>query len=149
MRTNFKEKSKMNKKKTMEQLGETDKFRAMLEKTGVNDNNTGKYLVAIICSLILGIGGLATILWIRPEYDPVLVAGIIFAFLTPTTTSLLSFMKAGEAKEQARETHLSVNSRLDKFIEQASIAARAEGMDVGRKEANDRTDALQEHKKQL
>ena len=132
----------MSKKKTMAQLGETDKFRAMLRKTGTNEDNTGKYLTAILGALLLGIGGLAVILWLRPEYDPVLVAGMIFAFLTPTTTSLLSFMKAEEAKEQAKETHLSVNSRLDKFIEQASVAAKAEGMDLGRKEANDRTDAL-------
>lgn len=138
----------MKTRKTKEQLTDTDKFRAMLLKVGEKDDgHIGNYLTAVIISLVVGVGGLSLILFIRPDYDPVLVAGIIFAFLTPTTTSLLSLMKAEEAKEQAKETHLSVNSRLDKFIEQAAVAARAEGMDMGRKAANERTDALEKIKK--
>lgn len=115
-----------------------------MEKKSVNieKNFTGGYLTAIIASLVVGVGGLSLILFIRPDYDPLLVAGIIFAFLTPTTTSLLSFIQAKEAKEQAKETHLAVNSRLDQFIKQATLVAKAEGVDEGRKDANARTDLL-------
>lgn len=138
----------MANKKNKKDLSDTDKFRAMLLKVQPSDkSNIVNYLTAIIISLVVGVGGLSLILFIRPEYDPILVAGIIFAFLTPTTTSLLSFMKAEEAKEQARETHLSVNSRLDTLLEQAAVAARAEGMDAGRRAANERTDELDRNKK--
>lgn len=134
----------MKTKKTMKELSETGKFKAMLAKTKSvdDDDNTGKYLIAVVSALVIGIGGLILILWIRPEYDPVLVAGLIFAFLTPTTTSLLSFMKAGEAKVQAKETYHQVNSRLDAFIAQAAISARAEGVIEGQNQANERTDLL-------
>lgn len=130
----------------MEELSDTDKFRAMYVrayKAPVEDD-TGKYLFAVVASLVLGIGGVAVILAIRPEFDILIVAGIIFAFLTPTTTSILALMKTAETNAQAKETHLSVNSRLDAFIKQAQLSAKAEGVKEGWDSANARTDSLAE-----
>jgi hypothetical protein len=152
----------MNKKPIEDNgLTDTGRFRKLYTKSMRGNNtvrhigpsDTGKYLTAILGSLVIGIGGVALLIWLRPDYDPLLVAGVIFAFLTPTTTSLLSFFKASEAKEQAQETaeqatetHLSVNSRLDAFIRQAAALARAEGLsegeEIGRNAANTRTDEL-------
>lgn len=132
----------MKDKKTPEEMGDTDKFRAMLLKTQGAEDDTGKYLTAVISALVLGIGGLALILWIRPEYDPILVAGIIFAFLTPTTTSLLSFMKAEDVKAQSKETYHMVNSRMSEMIEKVELLAHERGLREGRDAANERTDDL-------
>lgn len=135
----------MEAKKTLEELSDTDKFKAMYAKIHQPplSDDTGKYLIAIVSSLILGIGGVAVILAIRPDFDILVVGGIIFAFLTPTTTSILALMKTAETNAQARETHLSVNSRLDSFIKQAQLSARAEGVAEGQSAANARTDALE------
>jgi hypothetical protein len=43
---------------------------------------------------------------------------------------------------KAEQTHLSVNSRLSAFIENAERASLAEGKEAGMKSANDRTDLL-------
>lgn len=132
----------MKTKKTISELSETDKFKAMLAKTRPIADDTGKYLAAILTAILLGILAVVLVLWLRPEYDPLIVIVAVFTIITPTTTSLLSFMKAEEAKEQAKETHLSVNSRLDAFIAQASASARAEGVVEGQTKANERTDLL-------
>ncbi|RPI95517.1 MAG: APC family permease [Chloroflexi bacterium] len=130
----------MKKKKTPEELSDTDKFRAMFAK--MNPNTNTPYLVAVLISLVIGIGGVVALVSLRPDFDVLVVSGVVFAFLTPTTTSILSLMKSQETNRQARETHLSVNSRLDAFIKSASDAARAEGLQEGRDKANARTDAL-------
>lgn len=136
----------MKTKKTLAELSETDKFKAMLAKTTPVADDTGKYLAAVLAAILLGIVAVVLVLWLRPEYDPLIVIVSVFTIITPTTTSLLSFMKAEEAKEQAKETHLSVNSRLDAFITQASASARAEGVVAGEIKANERTDLLAEKK---
>ena len=139
-------KDKRSDPKTMDELSDTDKFRALYAKVHQPplQDDTGKYLVAIVASLVLGIGGVAVIVAVRPDFDILVVAGVIFAFLTPTTTSVLALMKTEDTNKQAKETHLSVNSRLDAFIAQASASARAEGVVEGRDKANERTDSLAE-----
>jgi hypothetical protein len=98
------------------------------------------YLIAIVLMILVGIAGVAAIVALRPDADILVVGAMVFGFITPTTLSLLSFMKA-------QETHLSVNSRLDGFIRNAEAAARGEGREEGRLKANNRTDALAGKKK--
>lgn len=133
----------MKSKKTLDQLSDTDKFRAMYTKVHqpVKDKST-PYLAAVLVMLVVGIMGVVTIVSIRPDFDILVVAGVIFAFLTPTTTSILALLKTQETNEQAIETHLSVNSRLDTFIKQAELVARAAGVVEGEEKANLRTDSL-------
>src|SRR3990167_10747566 len=87
--------------------------------------NNIPYVVAIIVMMGIAIVGVATITIFRPNQDNTVVIASIFGFLAPTTLSLLAFMKA-------QETHLSVNSRLDQFMKNAELAARAEGELAGR-----------------
>ena len=127
-----------------DKLSDTAKFRLLYAKSKLkpNDNSHAPYLAATVISLLIGIAGVATVVSLRPDFDILVVAGVIFAFLTPTTTSLLALMKTQETNEQAKETHLSVNSRLDAFIQNASSVARAEGVKEGEQQANLRTDEL-------
>ena len=87
------------------------------------------YLVAIVVMFLIGLGTVALISKLRPDVDILLVMGGVSAFIVPTTASLLALMKA-------QETHLSVNSRLDEFIKNAGLVARAEGVAEGRKQVN-------------
>jgi hypothetical protein len=127
-----------------EEMSDSQKFKTLYAKSKrkqPKDPNT-PYLMATVISLLIGIVGVVMVVTLRPDFDILVVAGVIFAFLTPTTTSLLALMKTQETNEQAKETHLSVNSRLDAFIVSASNAARAEGVKEGEKAANLRTDEL-------
>lgn len=111
---------------------ETQKFRAMYAKI---EKKTPSPFAAIVAVLLIGVAGVVTIAVLRPDLDPLAVSAVIFTFLTPTTLSLLSYLKA-------QETHLAVNSRLDQFIKNASKAAEAVGKETGRKESEARTDTL-------
>ncbi len=98
-----------------------------------------QYLVAIVVMMLLGVGGIVGITILRPLGDNAPLITELLGFLTPTTLSLLAFMKA-------QETHLAVNSRLDEFMRNAAYAARAQGVTEGRAEgraaADARTDLL-------
>lgn len=85
--------------------------------------------------MLIGVGSVMTITLVRPDADNTAVIATILSFLAPTTLSLLAFMKS-------QETHLSVNSRLDAFVENAKLASFASGKDEGRRAANVRTDEL-------
>lgn len=93
------------------------------------------YLITIIVMFFIGIMGTGLIAALRPETDLLTIIAAIFAFLTPTTASILAFQKA-------QETHLSVNSRLDGFIKNAQAAALATGREQGAADANTRNDVL-------
>lgn len=97
------------------------------------------YLATITVMFAIGIAGVAVIAKARPETDILTIIAAVFAFLTPTTASILAFQKA-------QETHLSVNSRLDSFVKNAQAAALAVGKEQGAKEANLRTDTLKQDK---
>jgi CHASE2 domain-containing sensor protein len=103
-------------------------------------NNT-PYIIAVVVMMAIGVLGVVIVTVMRSGQDNALVIGAILGFLGPTTLSLLAFMKA-------QETHLSVNSRLDAFMQNAILAAHAEGASEGRKEgrqsADARTDRLAE-----
>lgn len=95
--------------------------------------NNVPYIIAVVVMTSLGVVGVVAITVARPTSDNTALIGLVLGFLAPTTLSLLAFMKA-------QETHLSVNSRLDAFMANAKLAARAEGITEGR--AQGRTDAL-------
>lgn len=98
-----------------------------------------QYVVAVVVMVFFGVAAITAIAIMRPERDNAVLYGIIGGFIGPTLLSLLAFMKS-------QETHLSVNSRLDAFMGTAKIAARAEGLEEGRREgremADRRTDEL-------
>lgn len=108
----------------------------MDEPTIVAPPNNKPYLWAIGTMLTLTLT--ATILIVRGrkvDAETLQIVVLIFAFLSTTTLSLLTFMKA-------QETHLSVNSRLDAFMRHSREAALAEGAERGR--AEERLRALAE-----
>jgi hypothetical protein len=133
---------------------DTQKFRAMMKDAAAmvmaeeqankrsNPPQTSNtvYLVSIVVMVLIGILGIAAIVSLRPDTDFLIVSAAVFGFITPTTLALMTFLKAQEASNQAKETHLAVNSRLDAFIKQSSAAARSEGRDEGRLLANQRND---------
>lgn len=104
-------------------------------KEVVKTTNNTPYLIAIVSMLLIGVVAIATITIKRPEADNTVLIATVFAFIGPTTLSLLAFMKS-------QETHLSVNSRLDGFIKNAEAAAAARGNIEGQQIANERTDAI-------
>jgi hypothetical protein len=104
-------------------------------KYTVPHNRNTPYIIAVIVMALFGVAGVTVIGALRPEDDIVIIGAMVFGFITPTTLSLLSFMKS-------QETHLSVNSRLDQFMENARVAAHGVGLEEGRAEANRRTDEL-------
>ncbi len=82
------------------------------------------YVIAVCVMAFIACGAVVLVVMLRPGRDNVLLVGAIFGFVGPFTMALLAFMKS-------QETHLSVNSRLDAFMETASRAARAEGHIAG------------------
>jgi len=121
---------------------ETQKFKAMYAKMEATKPKTPNPFIAMVAVLLIGVVGVAVISAIRPDVDVLVISAVIFGFLTPTTASLLSYLKAQEAQAQAQETHLAVNSRLDEFIKNASLAANAAGRKEGREASEARTDEL-------
>lgn len=93
------------------------------------------YLITLAVMFFIGIAGVVAIAKFRPDTDIPIVIAAVFAFLTPTTASILAFQKA-------QETHLSVNSRLDGFIKNAQAAALAQGKEEGAVDASKRVDGL-------
>jgi len=108
-------------------------------QTIVPPPNNLPYVIAVVTMMAFGVIGVIAVAVLRPTQDNTLIVTTIIGFIAPTTLSLLAFMKA-------QETHLSVNSRLDAFMANATLAAHAKGLMEGRGEgrdaANDRTDAL-------
>lgn len=92
--------------------------------------------------MTLGVIGAVSVAILRPAQDNTLLIGGLFGFLTPTTVSILAFMKA-------QETHVAVNSRLDQWLSSATDAAHMKGINEGRQEgrsdADTRTDTLRDH----
>ena len=107
---------------------------------------------SIVWISLIGIAGFTLISWLRKDVDVLAVFAVMSIFIL----QVINLVKANEVKEvakqtqeQARETHLSVNSRLDAFIKQAAEAAKAEGEKEGRNAANARTDELARQAQQI
>lgn len=143
---------------TRPDLGETDKFKAMLNKSGYMSRRNGNapYLVAVVVSLLIAVVGSAFIISLRPDYDPIIIILTITGVTTALTTQLLQFMKLNEVAQKAEiaavqsketqiqtsETHNMVNSQLSSAIETARKAGYGAGMQAGEDKANQRTDEL-------
>ncbi len=97
------------------------------------------YVVAIVIMAGLAITAVAAIAILRPGTDNSALYLTIATFVTPTTLSLLAFMKS-------HDTGKAVNGRLEEFLNARSVAAHAQGLAEGRAqgrlESNARTDAL-------
>lgn len=97
--------------------------------------NNFQYVVAVLIMSALGVAAVIAVTLMRPSQDNTVLIASIFGFLLPTTMALLAFMKS-------QETHLSVNSRLDAFLSEARLAAKAEGVAEGRETAEKRADQI-------
>jgi hypothetical protein len=93
--------------------------------TNLRPASNVQYVIAVLTMFLLGVIMSITIIALRPTADALVIVGSTFAVMSPTTLGLLSFMKA-------QETHLSVNSQLQSYINAASGRARAEGVIEGR-----------------
>lgn len=77
-----------------------------------------KYAVAIAFMCMLGIVAYMVIVAARPQYDHMLVLGGLLTAMASSTFSLLSFIKAEDARAQSRQTYFQVNDRFDEFKEE-------------------------------
>lgn len=91
-------------------------------------------LIAIVALTAIGMASVVLVFWLRPDKDNTALIVNILGFIAPTTMALLAYLKA-------QETHLSVNSRLDEMMRNASRVARAEGLEEGRIAGRDVADA--------
>lgn len=110
----------------------------MTEPTVEKSSNVPYFLI-VGGMAVAGVIAVVLVSVFRPEQDNTALIATIVGLLLPTTASILAFLKA-------QETHLSVNSRLDSFIEGAEAVAKAQGVKQGRDEANARTDKIKGNK---
>lgn len=96
------------------------------------------YTWAVIILMLFAVILIMTIIQMRPTVDPIIIIGAVMTAMTPTTAAVLALMKA-------QETHLSVNSRLDEFMNQHAKAARSEGLMEGITQEQDRIKEKQRH----
>lgn len=97
--------------------------------------NSAQYVWAVVIIVMVVFIAAASIIIYRPDADILVVLTVSLGFATAISTSVMSAMKA-------QETHLLVNSRMEKAITDATMAAFGEGMKQGRETANARTDML-------
>jgi uncharacterized membrane protein (DUF485 family) len=132
----------VKKKMTPDELGDTDKFRAMLAKTRPVTSTKIPYLVATLIAFIIGFIVTIYILEIRPESDFIIVIGIVFGVVTVLATNILTLMRTEEGNKKIDETQHTVNSRMSEMIEKVEALAHERGLREGQDKANARTDAL-------
>lgn len=84
-----------------------------------------QYLWAIIIMILVGFVVVLSVMVSRQTQDNTWLITLIIGFLTTTTGSVLTYMKA-------QETHLSVNSRLDAWMKAAKELSREQGFQAGR-----------------
>ncbi len=58
--------------------------------------------------------------------DPVIIA--IISAIPPTFVALLALLRSMKVEKAVQEVHLSINSRMDKFIEITKTVSHAEGV---------------------
>lgn len=106
-------------------------------------SSNAQYIVAIVVMMFIAVIGIVVILIARPGEDNAVIIAALFGFLSPTTLALLAYMKSDD-------THKMVNSRLDQMMDDSNAIARAVGVTEGRlqgkRESDERTDALREVK---
>jgi hypothetical protein len=85
------------------------------------------YLAAVLFMTLLGVVAILVLTALKPATDNTLLIATVIGFLTPTTLSLMAFMKS-------QETHLMVNSRLAEFMASAKRISHYEGKEEGHAE---------------
>lgn len=137
-------------------LTDTQKFRAMYAKVYKPSNSNVPYLVAVISALFLTVAGSAFIIFLRPDYDPIIIIAGIGTATGAVTTQILQFIKLNdvaktaeiaaiqsrETKIQTDATHTMMNSKLTEAIAEAKKAGFDAGLLAGESKANARTDEL-------
>jgi hypothetical protein len=115
--------------------------------------NSAQYIWAVV-AVVLVVGSFASaIIVFRPDADIALVLTVSFGFASMIITNIFATMKSQEAStqaqaanSQAQETHVLVNSRMSEAVSDAARAAYSEGLEAGRKLANERNDMLNDKK---
>lgn len=93
------------------------------------------YALILAGMAVVGVVAIIIISAFRPDQDNATLIAVVIGLITTTSASILTLLTS-------RETHLSVNSRLDTFVETAEAAAQARGEAIGRADADARTDQL-------
>lgn len=92
-----------------------------------------QYLTTTIVMMVIASVLSAGIIYMRPLADPLIVVGIIFGIFSPITLGVLTLMKG-------QETHLSMNSQFDKWVQAKTDAAGMRGEQIGAQQERDRKD---------
>lgn len=95
-----------------------------MSRESTNPSSNTPYLIAVAFLALLTVLAIVLITFLRPDKDNTALITAVIGALVPTTASILALMKA-------QETHLSVNSRLDAFIETEAKLSRLEGIHAG------------------
>jgi len=103
-------------------------------------NNTLSYVWAVLILFLIGVVLIGAVLFLRPNYDPLIIIGTVGGMITTILGSLLALMKA-------QETHLTVNSQLTEWKEESTRAAHSEGIIKGTKEEQERV--IEEEKRTI
>ncbi len=93
--------------------------------------NIIKYIVSAIVVLLLGLLAIFGVFLVRPDKDNSAIITIIIGVITPTSVTILAFLKSSD-------THLTVNSLFDKVMEAAKALARQEAVAEERQSVKDR-----------
>lgn len=111
------------------------------------------YMIAVVITIVMSLVIFLFVLSWRPDIDILIVGAVELGFSTTIITLLINTMitqetkrEAREAKQQAQETHLSVNGRMDAFMKNVEAVAMAKGREEGQQIANERTDNLAKQK---
>lgn len=108
-----------------------------IKSTYIAPTNSKQYFVVILVMVVVIVSGVALVEIFTPEAkDTTATIAQIIGLGGTFTAALLAYMKS-------QETHTMVNSGLHEWIDAAVGKAFSAGKEVGNKEANDRTDALQ------
>jgi hypothetical protein len=92
----------------------------VLDTTNALKSSPTIYVMALVAMVFIGVASIVMVEVLRPNQDNMVLHGLILGFLTPTTMSLLSLLKANE-------THTIVNSRMTALLEMTQKAAFARG----------------------
>jgi len=96
--------------------------------------STVPYVLSVVILVVSGLVFSAIVIWLRPQYDPLVILGGVMGVMAPTIAAVLAYLKA-------QETHLKVNSRLDAFMAEHGKSERAIGVREGAAEEQNRNKA--------
>lgn len=87
--------------------------------------STIPYLIAVafLCALI--VAAVLAITWLRPQSDNAALIATVIGALLPTTAAIGALIKSSQ-------TQVSVNGRLDAFVEAQTTTAYTRGLHEGR-----------------